>query len=121
MKQKLLLLDSIGAFFSGISLYVVSQFESIFGISQQICNQLILFPFLFSLFSISAYLWSKHQWPKYIKTIALANLLYCCLTTAIMLINYGELSFLGISYFIIEIIILSLLAFYELKIAQRKN
>lgn len=49
------------------------------------------------------------------KIIAVVNLLYCCLTTALVLYLYQHVSIFGIVYFAEEIVIVTVLAIIELK------
>lgn len=121
MKQKLLLLDSIGAFFSALLLIVVGKFESLFGISDEIIKLLVPIPIVFSIYSLVAYYFSKHKWPIFLKVIAVANLLYCLLTLLIIITHFEKLTVLGVSYFAIEIVIIVFLALYEFRVSSIKT
>lgn len=121
MKQKLLLLDSIGAFFSAILLVIVGKYELLFGISNEIIKLLVPIPIVFSIYSLIAYYLSKHKWALFLKVIAVANLLYCFLTLYIIINHFGKLTVLGVSYFLIEIVIIVFLALYEFRVSSIKT
>ncbi|WP_136668002.1 hypothetical protein [Flavobacterium sp. H122] len=118
MKQKLLLLDSLGALSSVLFLVAIGQYEQFFGINKEIIQLLVPIPILFSVYSFLSYYFSNTKWPLFLKIIAVANILYCLVTLCILFIFFKQLSLLGISYFSIEIAVIFTLALYELKIAQ---
>lgn len=121
MKQKLLLLDSIGALLSTLLLVIVGTYESVFGISKEIIELLLPFPVVFSIYSLASYYLSKHKWPLFLKIIATANLFYCLLTLYIVIDHFEKLTILGVSYFLSEIGIIVILALYEFKVSQIKT
>jgi hypothetical protein len=53
--------------------------------------------------------------------IIIANSTYCILTIGLIGYNFNRLTFLGITYFIIEILILFGLIYIEFKILKNKN
>ena len=121
MKKKIFLIDSLGALISAIMLLTISQFERYFGISENLAFILIPLPIIFSVFSFLSYKFGKKNWKLLLKIIALANLLYCCLTFYVTLTNLTTLKNLGITYFVVEILIIIILAMFELKIANKRN
>lgn len=121
MTKKIFLIDSLGAIISVIILLIIPLFERQFGISRNLTLILIPLPILFSIFSFLSYKLDNENWKKLLKIIATANLFYCCLTLYLTLTNFDSLKNLGITYFVVEIFIMVLLAFFELKIAYKRN
>jgi hypothetical protein len=121
MTKKIFLIDSLGALISAIILLVISQFERQFGISRNLSLILVPLPIIFSVFSFVSYKLDNEKWKSLLKIIAIANLSYCCLTLYLTLINFASLKNLGITYFVVEIFIIFLLAMFELKIANKRN
>jgi hypothetical protein len=121
MTKKIFLIDSLGALISAIILLVISQFERQFGISRNLSLILVPLPIIFSVFSFVSYKLDNEKWKSLLKIIAIANLSYCCLTLYLTLINFASLKNLGITYFVVEIFIIFLLAMLELKIANKRN
>ena len=119
--KKILLLDSLGAVVTAINLLVIPQFESYTGIPRDIALILVPLPILYSIFSFFSYKFGNHNWRSLLKIIAIANLLYCCLTLYVTWINFDTFKILGIIYFIVEIIIIIILATLEFKIALNHN
>ena len=119
--KKILLLDSLGALVTAINLFVIPQFESYTGIPRDIAIILVPLPILYSIFSFLSYKFGNHNWRSLLKMIAIANLFYCCLTLYITWINFDTFKIIGIIYFIVEILIIVVLAIFELKIALNHN
>jgi hypothetical protein len=119
--KKILLLDSLGALVTAVNLLVISQFESYSGVPRDIALILLPLPILYSIFSFLSYKFGNHNWRSLLKMIAIANLFYCCLTMYVTWINFDTFKILGIIYFIVEILIIVVLATLELKIALHKK
>ena len=119
--KKILLLDSLGALVTAINLFVIPLFEIYTGVPRDIALILVPLPILYSIFSFLSYKFGNHNWKSLLKMIAIANLIYCCLTLYVTWINFDTFKILGIIYFIIEILIIVVLAIFELKIALNHN
>jgi hypothetical protein len=118
--KKLFLVDSLGALLTAMMLGVVLvRFESVFGMPKQVLYPLSLIGCLFSIYSLACFLRFPHNWRPYLKAIAMANLAYCGLSMALVVYYFQKLSVLGLSYFLLEIVVVVLLAVIELKTAQR--
>ena len=120
MTKKIFLIDSLGALISAIILLIIPLFERQFGISRNLALILVPLPIIFSVFSFISYKLDNEKWKSLLKIIAIANLFYCCLTLYIILTNFATLKKLGITYFVVEIFIIILLAKFELKIANKR-
>jgi hypothetical protein len=57
----------------------------------------------------------------YMKVIACANLLYCCLTAVLVINFYPSLSILGVSYFLGELVVIGLLIYLEYEVIKQGN
>lgn len=55
------------------------------------------------------------------KAIAAANFLYCCLTATLLIYHHQQLTTLGLAYFMTELVIVTLLASSELKMALNQH
>ncbi len=121
MKRQILLIDSLGALLSAISLLIIPQFEDSLGIPKSLAFNLAILPIIFFIFSFLSYKFGGQKWQLLLKTIAIANLFYCGLTLYIILTNVETLKSMGIAYFTIEILIILVLAIIELKIATKQH
>jgi hypothetical protein len=119
--KKILLLDSLGALVTAINLLVIPLFEIYTGVPRDIALILVPLPILYSIFSLFSYKFGNDNWRSLLKMIAIANLIYCCLTLYVTWINFDTFKIIGIIYFIVEIIIIIILATLELKIAINHN
>jgi len=119
--KKLFLVDSLGGLVSALMLGLfLASFESIFGMPQKTLYFLSFIACIFAIYSFFCFLKLTEHWRLFMKIIALANLLYCCLTIGLIAYLYQKLTILGLIYFILEITIIITLAILELKTASRQ-
>lgn len=112
--KKLFLLDSLGALLTAFLLGVVLvQFEPIFGMPAKTLYVLSFIACLFAIYSFFCYWRIPANWRPYLRAIAIANLIYCCITFTLIFYCYQELTTLGVLYFLGEIIIIIALSSFE--------
>ena len=117
--RKIFLVDGLGALLSAFFLGVVLvQFEDSIGVSKDLLIYLSLAAVVMAVYSLSCYFGFPNKWRLFLKAIAIVNLLYCCVTVGLILLDSETLSILGYLYFIIEILIVVSLVFVELKVAR---
>jgi hypothetical protein len=120
--KNIFLLDGIGALITGLLLsQVLARFESLFGMPKEILWVLSGVAFLFALYSITCHVIIKKNFGKYLKVIMVANLLYCLVTSVLMILLFNSLTWLGIAYFIGEIIIIVILVMIESRVLSRSR
>lgn len=114
---QLFLIDGIGAVITGLLTgLVLTYFESFFGMPKLVLIPLALVAFIFAIYSFTCYFTIKKHWRFYLKIIAIANFLYCCVTFGFGIIYFNQLTIFGVLYFIGEIIIVLTLVTIELKV-----
>lgn len=102
--RNVFLLDGIGALISALFLIaLLAPFESIFGMPRKVLYTLSIPAFGFAVYSLSCYFFDVKKWQPYLKLIALANFLYCCVTLGLVIQEYDLLTMLGVAYFLGEI------------------
>ncbi len=120
--KSLFLLDSCGAIVSALLLGIILvRFESTFGMPINILYFLSFLACIFALYSFLCFLFTQKNSRLYLKIIAMVNLAYCCLTIGLVIYFYHRLTFLGLLYFFVEIIIITLLSILELKTASKSD
>ncbi len=117
IKPKVLFLaDGIGglvtAFFLGI---ILARYENVFGMPRKVLYPLSLIACVYAVYSLCCFLYLKNDWRHYLKTIAIANLIYVCLSAGLVIYFYPGITILGVSYFLLEILVISTLVFIEFK------
>jgi hypothetical protein len=113
--KKLFLIDSFGAFLTAFLLGIVlSSFEEYIGIPKKILVALSLIASLFGVYSLVCHFFVCKHWRIFLSAIALANVMYCCLTIAMVLYYINSIQILGIAYFFGEILIIGSLVYIEL-------
>lgn len=119
--RKIFLFDALGAIVSLLLLLgLVAGFDNFFGISKPVLYKLAFIPLLFALYSMSCYFINPKQWQVNLKIIAIANILYVCITLGLAFYYFGTISVLGIVYFMAEIVVLILLSRFEWRLANEK-
>ena len=114
---KLFLIDSSGALLTAFLSLFLTKFENIFGIPAKSLYYLSFLGGIFFIYSFTCFLGKVINWAFYLKIIAIANFFYCCLTISLIIYLYQQLTILGLIYFVLEVIIIIVLATIELKIA----
>lgn len=116
------LLDCLGALLSAFLLGVVlTSFQPIFGMPRQVLYGLAALAGLFAIYSFWNYRWFKENWRPYLRGIAIVNLLYCCLTAALVIYFRQELTKWGLLYFLQEMVVIMVVVMLEFKTITRKN
>ncbi|MCB9298425.1 MAG: hypothetical protein H6559_35735 [Lewinellaceae bacterium] len=117
--RKLFLIDGLGALLSAFLLGVVLvQMEHIFGMPPKVLYPLAAIAGVFAIYSLSCFLFLTQNRGAFLKGIAVANLLYCCLTLGLVVYCYPQLTALGVAYFLVEIGIVLILVGVELRTIQ---
>lgn len=114
--KNIFLLDSIGAFLTAFLLgFILIRFQNAFGMPQKTLYFLSALALAFALYSLCCYYFISSKWNSFLSVIVVANILYCCLTTGLIFYHFQTLTILGLTYFILEIIIIVCLIFIEIK------
>ncbi|MCB0705755.1 MAG: hypothetical protein KDC34_10620 [Saprospiraceae bacterium] len=127
--EKIFLLDGIGALLSAFFLGVLLvRFEAVFGMPKSALYLLASLACLYALYSLSCYFrFSPRRrgnkintnWRPYLRGIAMANLFHCCLTFGFVIYYYAKLTPLGLSYFLLEFLIIIFLVRIELATGKK--
>ena len=114
--KQLFLVDGVGALVTaGMLGLVLTKFESNFGVPTAILYPLSAVALLFCIYSIANYFMIGMKWRVFLKLIAIANSVYCLITLSVILLIYDSLTWLGLAYFLSEIIIVMTLVSIEWK------
>lgn len=117
--KTLFLVDSFGALLTAFLLFVViRKLNPYVGMPTTVLTYLAATAGLFCIYSFTCFLFLKRRWTLFIRIIGVANLFYCVLTIGLLIKYYHLLTILGTSYFLLEITIIALLSYVELKVAS---
>lgn len=120
--KQLFLIDGLGALLSAFFLGVVLvRYHAYFGMPVPVLQVLAGIALVFALYSLSCHVLLKADGRPFLRAIALANLLYCALTAVLLVYHAGQLTPLGWTYFILELLIVCSLVRVELHVASRKG
>ncbi len=109
-------MDAIGALVSSIFLgLVLTSMQYLIGMPLNNLYVLAGIAVFFLCYSSVCFLGVQSNWKPFLAGIAMMNFLYSILTLSLMVIHYNEMTLLGLSYFIIEIIILWIVVGIEYK------
>lgn len=119
----LLRLDAIGAFVTALLLLVIlRKFNIPFGIPTAPLWLLSLLAVSIGLYSAVCSVAFARRVPKQvIFSIALFNFLYCIISLTTVIYLHESISLLGVSYFSIEILVISTLVYIEYKVYQLRT
>jgi hypothetical protein len=119
--RMLFLIDGLGAIVSAFFLGVILvRFEENFGMPKSVLYVLASLAAIYAIYSIGCYFFLTNTWRPYLKAIAIANLLHCCLTIGLVFYFYEKLTVLGLVYFLLEIIIVMGLVMIERRAYSKK-
>lgn len=121
------LIDGIGALVTSFSLFGIAFFIQVhFGMHKTVLYILGFVVVFYALYSLSCYFLlfdkfgkSKKKWQSFLKVIIVANSFYCIVMSFLLVQFYQNLTVLGLTYFIFEIMVIVTLVFFEVKIASK--
>jgi len=117
--RKLFLVDGLGALVSAFLLGVVLvRLENIFGIPQSALYILAFVPCVFALYDFCCFFILKKNESAFLIVIGYANILYCLLSIGLAFCHHHSITYLGWTYLIVEIVIVLILAFTEIRTAR---
>jgi len=113
------LIDGLGAVLTAFLLrFLLYNYESTFGMPKTVLFYLILLPVLYAIYSFTCYFLPLDYFKSKLKIIAGLNLVYCVLSLCLMGIYFTELTALGVTYFVVEIIIILVVVWVEINVAN---
>ena len=120
-KPKLLfLIDGIGAFLSAFLLLIILiKIKDGFGMPRSVLYFLFSLACIYTVYSFSCYLFILKKWLPFLKAVMWANTIYCCITIGLVIYFYQNLAIVGLTYFLLEIILLIGLILLELTVILR--
>ncbi|MFM8741568.1 MAG: hypothetical protein ACKOC0_15405 [Cytophagales bacterium] len=117
----LFLIDGLGALLTtSLLFFALRANHHLIGIPQHIIGYLASIAFLYFIFSSCCFSLVKLRKRKFLTVIGAANFLYCILTLSLMILYRDTITFLGIAYFSIEILIIAALSIVELQAGQTR-
>ena len=118
--KSLFLMDGIGAAISFIILrFVLPKFQELIGMPTTILLNLSLFACVLLAYSAYCFFDVKNNLPNFLLGLAIANCSYCLISFYFIITYFSELTWIGISYFILEKIIVLTLIYIEFKTANK--
>jgi len=119
-QENFFLIDGLGAILSAFLLGVVLvKFEIFFGIPSSALYILATLPMFFAIYDFYSYRQKDDKLGRFLKGIAIINLLYCCLSIWFAFYHFQTITYFGWAYLLIEILIVVIIAIIEFKIAHR--
>jgi hypothetical protein len=114
--------DGVGALLSALLLvFLIAPFDVVFGMPPEMAYNLSFPAFGFAVYSLGCYVLNPKAWKPFMRLIAPANALYCCITFALVIALYTSLSKLGVAYFLGEIVIVFAVIGIELWTVRRHS
>lgn len=118
--RTLFLIDGLGAILSAFMLGIVLvKLERLFGIPTSTLYFLAIFPVFFAIFDFYCYQKKTGDLGRFLKIIAILNVLYCCVSVGFTFYHIETITSLGWMYICIEVLIILILSLFELKTAKK--
>ena len=115
--KRLFLLDGVGAVLTSFILgAILATFEDRIGIPKATIYSLSFVAGIFAVYSFCRYFFVGDNWRSYLKGIAIANLIYCCVTIGILIFYFHRVTILGMVYFFLEVAVVISLVSFEFRI-----
>jgi len=115
--RKLFLADGAGALLTAAMNILLIRFEEYIGMPVGMLCYLLGAAITFAFFSFTCYCINPANPSLPLKIIAVANALYCLTTLLLVFVFYERLSIIGLAYFSVEIVVITLLIRMEWKTA----
>jgi hypothetical protein len=113
--NQVFLLDALGAFVSIFFLFfLMVPNENFFGLSFSTAINLSIPILGLLIFSTSCFFLKPKNWKLFMKLLVFGNVVYCLFTSVIIFLNFKELTFWGVSYFMIEILVILFIVSIEI-------
>ncbi len=117
--RRLFLVDGLGAIVSAVLLGIVLvRLESVFGIPRSALYILASFPCVFTIYDFYCFFKVELKLGIFLRGIAVANLLYCCLSVGLAIYHASVISHFGWAYILVEILVLIILSLFELSVSR---
>ncbi len=120
--RQLFFIDSLGALVSAILLgLILPLYQEQIGVSASTLYRLSGGASAFFIYSSYCYWVLKRPLAPFLRVIAICNLVYCLITLGIMISLADQIKTLGVLYFGGELVIIIVLAIFELKVAKKES
>lgn len=114
---RLLLVDAIGALTTSLLLFgVVARRDDIFGMPSRSVYVLAGIAFCLFAYSMTCQQCVRVSWKKCFRLLMLGNTAYCALSIGLMIHHFPTMTTLGLIYFTLEVLIISLLVGVEYQV-----
>ncbi len=118
--HKLFLIDGFGALLSALMLGgVLVRFNNLVGLTSNVLFFLALFPVVYAVYDLYCYRTVQNRLIQKTKGIIMLNILYSCISIAVVYLYRESITIVGHCYFISEIIIILILVGMELKVVKQ--
>jgi hypothetical protein len=120
--KNILLIDGLGALLTAFLLgTILTRLEEYFGMPSKVLYSLSIIACVYAVYSIYCHFFVDGDWRPFVRVIAIANLVYCCITVGIVIVFYQALTILGWVYFLGEILIIVGLVCIEVWAISKSN
>ena len=108
------LIDGLGAFLTGVFLLgILAPLERYFGMPHTVLLILYSVAFGMFLYSIGCYYLIRTKWKLFLSIIMAVNIIYVIISIGFIIVNFETLTALGITYFILEVMVIAGIVFIE--------
>lgn len=114
------LFDALGALLSALLLgLVLPSLQAYVGMPVSVLHFLAGIACIFLLYSSVCYFFVREGWLPFLKAIIAANSIYIIISVGLIFYHFQQLTSWGITYFVLEIIVLFGVVAYEARVYRR--
>jgi len=118
-RNRVFFIDALGAVLSAAMLGIVlPRFTPVFGMPVYVLYPLAAAAACFAFYSLACQLLKPNRWQIFLRIVASLNLAYCLISMTLMYFFWGSLTVWGVFYFLLEKIVVLLLAYGEFEISR---
>lgn len=119
VKKYYFLLDAFGALYSALFLGVtIVTYNSFFGIPESLILTLSFVALMLFVYDAICFLFINEKWKSMLKFLGYLNITYSIVSLSVVFYYFSELTILGLIYFSMEIVVITLLALKEIQVSK---
>jgi len=112
------LTDGLGALLTAFFLGgVLARWEAFFGMPKSVLYPLAAVGLLLAAYSLGCHFFKVKRRRSFLLGIAMANLVYCLVSLALVALFFERLTVWGVVYFVLEVCVVGVLAGIEIRLA----
>ncbi|HEX4875040.1 MAG TPA: hypothetical protein VFV31_00105 [Chitinophagaceae bacterium] len=113
--KRVFLLDGSGALLTACLLsQLLTRYQQFFGMPVWVLYWLAAAAAVFAFYSFTCYFFTNGHWGSLLSFIIAANLVYCIVSLSLVVYYFKQLTWAGVTYFVLELVVILIMVAVEL-------